>query len=161
MKIRNALPQDAAAILALNEDAVHFLSAMDLSRLEQLQQEAVWHQVVELNGQVVGFVLALREGADYQSANYRWFAGRYAHFLYIDRIVIAEAVRGLGMGAMLYQRVLDYARETRVPYLTCEYDLDPPNPVSEKFHQTFGFEEVGRQQLASGKQVSMQVMQVS
>ncbi len=160
MKIRNALPQDAEAILALNADSVHLLSPMDAARLAHLQQEAVWHQVVELDGKVVGFVLAFREGADYDSLNYQWFAARYPQFLYIDRIVIGEDVRGLGVGGLLYERVLAFAQETGAPLLTCEYDVDPPNPVSEKFHHGFGFEEVGRQRLPNGKSVSLQAMKV-
>jgi len=44
-----------------------------------------------------------------------------------------------------------------VPVVTCEYDVDPPNPGSERFHTRFGFREVGRQVVAGGKKsVSLQ-----
>ena len=37
-------------------------------------------------------------GLDYASENYRWFSARSSDFLYIDRIVLAPRVQGLGLG---------------------------------------------------------------
>lgn len=39
------------------------------------------------------------------------------------------------------------------PVVCCDVNLDPPNPASDSFHAGFGFAEVGRARLASGKQV--------
>jgi predicted GNAT superfamily acetyltransferase len=48
-----------------------------------------------------------------------------------------------------------------LPWVTCEYDIEPPNPASERFHRGFGFTEVGRQSVAGGKkQVSLQAAPV-
>ncbi|MEZ5478989.1 MAG: hypothetical protein R3E95_16365 [Thiolinea sp.] len=45
--------------------------------------------------------------------------------------------------------------------MSCEYDLEPPNPASARFHAGFGFREVGRQTVAGGKkQVSLQVVRL-
>ena len=45
--------------------------------------------------------------------------------------------------------------------MTCEFDLNPPNPASEKFHARFGFHEVGRQRVGAGnKQVSLQLREI-
>jgi predicted GNAT superfamily acetyltransferase len=41
--------------------------------------------------------------------------------------------------------------------VACEYDVEPPNDASARFHARFGFGEVGRQRLAGGKQVSLQM----
>ena len=32
-----------------------------------------------------------------------------------------------------------------LPVVTCEFDIEPPNPVSAGLHATFGFREVGQQ----------------
>ena len=155
--IRDAAPDDFAAILALNADSVHFLSPLSGDQLANLHRQAAYHRVVERHGRIAAFLLVLREGADYDSPNYRWFAQRYPQFLYIDRIVVAADRQGHGLAAMLYDDLLAFAKTTGVETLTCEFDLDPPNPASAKFHARYGFREVGTQWLGGGKkQVSLQ-----
>ena len=155
--IRAAAPADFPAILALNAESVHFLSPLDAPRLQHLHAQAAYHRVVEIDGVVAAFLLALREGADYASPNYRWFAQRYREFLYIDRIVVSTMQQGQGLGALLYEDLFAFARTSGVTRMTCEFDLEPPNPASARFHARFGFREVGTQRLAGGrKQVSLQ-----
>jgi len=155
--LRAAAPADFVRIVALNAAAVQFTSPLDAAHLRQLHAQAAYHRVVDLDGRVVAFLLALREGADYASPNYRWFAQRYAEFLYIDRIVVDAAWHGRGLGARLYEDLFAFARATGVLRVTCEFDLDPPNPASTQFHARFGFREVGTQWLGGGKKrVSLQ-----
>ena len=149
--IRDATPRDFAAILALNEESVHFLSALNAERLEALHRSAAYHKVIDVDGAIAAFLLAFREGAPYDSPNYLWFAERYPHFLYIDRIVVAPAHRGARLGVALYDDILAFAAASRVPWLTCEFDVEPPNPASMKFHARMGFGEVGTQWLGGGK----------
>ncbi|WP_347260281.1 GNAT family N-acetyltransferase [Rudaea sp.] len=159
--IRDAAPRDFSAILALNAESVHFLSALDEDGLHRLHAQAARHRVVEIDGAVAAFLLVLREGADYDSPNYRWFAARHVQFLYIDRIVVAARGQGGGLAAKLYDDLLAFAQTCGVAQLTCEFDLDPPNPASAKFHARYGFREVGRQWLGGGrKQVSLQARSV-
>ena len=159
--IRNATPQDFPAILALNAESVHFLSPLDAPRLQHLHAHAAYHRVVEREGSVAAFLLAFREGADYDSPNYRWFAQRYPRFLYIDRIVVAAAARGLRFGALLYDDILAFAAATNAERLTAEFDLEPANPVSAAFHQRYRFREVGTQWIGGGKkQVSLQMREL-
>ena len=158
MNLRPAQRADFPGILALNEASVHFLSAMSVPRLVHLDREAALHVVIEQEGEVVAFLLAFREHADYDSVNYRWFELRYRSFLYIDRVVVAKDVRARGAGSMLYTRAFLHAAQSGVPVVACEFDVDPPNPASERFHAKFGFGEVGRQSVANGaKLVSLQV----
>jgi hypothetical protein len=157
MILRPAGPADFGAVLALNEESVQFLSPLSQERLEQLDAEAELHSVIESDGAVCAFLLAFREGADYDSVNYRWFQRRYQRFLYVDRVVVSRRMQGRGAGAALYRHVFAHAAATSVPVVTCEYDVDPPNEVSERFHARFGFREVGRQRVAGGsKAVSLQ-----
>lgn len=161
MKPRAARTEDFDAILALNEESLRFLSPLDRTRLAQLDAEAALHQVLELEGEVTAFVLALREGAHYDSVNYRWFLARYPRFLYVDRVVVSSTARGQGLGRALYAAVFEQARADAISFVTAEFDVEPPNPASGKFHASFGFKEVGRQCIAKGsKWVSLQVAKV-
>ena len=156
MRIRPATTADFDAILALNEESVAALSPLTRERLAALDACAALHLVVEDDARVIAFLLALREGAAYDSPNYRWFTQRYERFLYVDRVVVSSAARGRGAGARLYEALFGFAATQSVGLVTCEYDLEPPNPASEKFHARFGFREVGRQRLDGGKLVSLQ-----
>lgn len=159
--IRDATPRDFAAILALNAESVHFLSPLDEARLRHLHTQAAYHRVLEIDGGVAAFLLVLREGADYDSPNYRWFAEHYAQFLYVDRVVVDARHQGRGLAAQLYDDLIEFAEASGVVRLTCEFDLDPPNPASAKFHERRGFCEVGKQWLGGGKkQVSLQARAV-
>jgi len=159
--IRDATASDFPAILALNAESVHFLSPLDEARLQRLHAQAAYHRVVEIDGEVAAFLLVLREGADYDSPNYLWFAQRYAQFLYVDRIVVDARRQGQGLAARLYDDLLEFAANSGIAQLTCEFDLDPPNPASAKFHARYGFREVGKQWLGGGKkQVSLQARAV-
>jgi uncharacterized protein len=37
--------------------------------------------------------------------------------------------------------------------VSCEFDVDPPNAVSARFHAKFGFKDVGQQRVAGGKKM--------
>ncbi|HME39274.1 MAG TPA: GNAT family N-acetyltransferase [Steroidobacteraceae bacterium] len=155
--IRESSEADFAALLRLNLESEHFLSPLTLPRLRTLHAQA-WHRrVVCMDGDVQGFLLAFREGADYDSENYRWFAARYTEFLYVDRIVIGAQARGRRFGALLYENLIARARARGLMRITCEFDTDPPNEASRRFHERFGFHEVGSQRVAGGKKaVSLQ-----
>jgi uncharacterized protein len=157
MNIRPAIQADFPSVLALNLESERFMSPLTPARLALLAEQAHLHWVVEDNGSVAAFLLAFREGSAYDSVNYQWFAQRYPHFLYVDRIAVSVQAQGRGLGALLYEAVFAHALSTDTPNVACEYDIDPPNPVSASFHARFGFAEVGQQFLVSGnKSVSMQ-----
>ena len=149
--LRDARREDFAAILALNAESVHFTSALTAERLDALHRSAAYHKVVQIDGDVAAFLLAFRERAPYDSPNYLWFAERYPQFLYIDRIVVAPAHRGAGLGVALYDDIIAFATASGVAWLTCEFDIEPPNPASKQFHARMGFAEVGTQWLGGGK----------
>ena len=156
--IRDATADDHPSILALNLASESLLSPMDAAHLRELETQAACHRVAEADGAVVAFLLALREGADYDSPNYRWFADRYDTCLYIDRVVVAASCHGRGIGRRLYADLFAFARAGGIGTIACEFDLQPPNEASRRFHARMGFHEVGTQWLPGGcKQVSMQV----
>lgn len=155
--IRDAREDDFDRILALNAESVHFLSPLDKPKLRRLHTKAAYHRVVDSDGTISAFLLAFREGAAYDSPNFRWFVKNYRRFLYIDRIVVSPDSRGSGFGGLLYDDIIAFAAASDAERLTCEFDIDPPNPASAKFHARYGFREVGRQWIGEGKkQVSLQ-----
>ncbi len=155
------MPADFETICALNLAEIHYTSAMDLARLEELHALSCYHKVVVLNGQASAFLLAMLSDAPYVNANFAWFAGNYARFIYVDRVVVSAAARGLRLGSLLYEDIFRHARANAIPLVTCEYYIVPPNEPSRRFHEKFGFKERGKQWVAEGtKQVSLQVAEV-
>ncbi len=160
--LRDSTEDDFAALLKLNLESERYLSPLSSARLQALHAQAWYRRVVCLDGAVQGFLLAFREGADYDSPNYQWFAARYTEFLYIDRIVIDAATRGRRLGEWLYEDLFSRARAQGLARIACEFDTDPPNEASRRFHQRFGFREVGSQRVAGGKKaVSLQELLLS
>ncbi|MDB5873627.1 MAG: putative acetyltransferase, superfamily [Ramlibacter sp.] len=151
--IRDAAPADFADIVRINVESEHFLSPLPLERLRLLHSQAAYHRVADSGDGVGAFLLAFREGAAYDSPNYRWFASRYPQFLYIDRVVVSPASQARRWGTLLYEDLFAFARTTGVARVTCEYDVEPPNSVSARFHQKFKFTEVGRQTYGAGNKV--------
>lgn len=90
------------------------------------------------------FLIALAGRAPEIAPNYHWFRERFDRFVYVDRVVVAQAARKRGFGKLLYRDLIDAARACGHRRICCEVNLDPPNPVSDSFHAALGFSEVGR-----------------
>jgi predicted GNAT superfamily acetyltransferase len=65
-------------------------------------------------------------------------------FLYVDRIVVGAAWRRHGLARKLYREVFRQAARRGHRRVVCEVNVQPPNPISDAFHHSLGFEEVGR-----------------
>ncbi|GAB1477210.1 GNAT family N-acetyltransferase [Bacillota bacterium] len=160
--IRRATAADFGSILRMNEESVHFLSPLTEEKLKHLDHECELHLVAETDGEIGAFCLTFREGADYDSVNYLWFQNHYEKFLYVDRVVVDLSARSAGLGKLLYEEVFKHAGATGVPIITAEIDIEPPNPISLRFHEKFGFNEVGKQEIGGGKKVvSLQMARCS
>jgi len=148
--IRNAEVKDYDFVLNLNEVNVEVLSPMPMERMLWLRDMCEMFIVAEVDGKLAAFLMAMREGHPYDSENYVWFSKKYPEFLYIDRIVIDEPYRSIGLGRQLYDCVKNHAEETGVGVVTCEVDTIPYNEASLKFHEAMGFKEVGEQIIRGG-----------
>jgi predicted GNAT superfamily acetyltransferase len=156
--IRPAVPTDFETICALNLAEVQHTSAVDITRLAELNAISCYHRVACLDGIVSAFLIAMCSGSPYKNDNFEWFAKKYARFIYVDRVVVSPGSRGLRLGSLLYADIFSYARSNAIPLVTCEYNLVPPNEASRLFHDKFGFKEQGTQWVANGtKRVSLQV----
>lgn len=157
IKFRPPVQEDTKAIVALNEAVVAVTSPMDDARFQELLDLSDFCIVAEDKGTVVGFVLAMQNGAAYANANFEWFSDRLNKFVYIDRIVIGEGGRGKGLGKQLYDQVSAAAKGNGRLVIAAEMDLVPPNEGSLSFHKKRGFVEIGERTYDTGKVVSMQI----
>ena len=160
-RVREATERDFGAILHLNSEWVHHTSHLDEAALARLHRDSAYHRVVEADGEVVAFLLALREGVDYGSPNYQWFERRGGVFLYIDRVIVDSSYQRGGIARQLYDDLLAFARQTGIRRIVCELDIDPPNEASRRFHDAYGFRELGTQSVAGGrKRVSLRELDI-
>jgi predicted GNAT superfamily acetyltransferase len=153
MNAREIAHADWPAVLELNEASVRELSPLDEARLQYILELAHAALVVEREGEVAAFAIAIAPGTPYDSANYRWFAERYESFLYLDRIAVGTAHRRHGLGALLY----DAMEETARPFgqMVCDVNVRPRNDASLGFHAARGYEDVGRLEHGEVKTVAL------
>ena len=157
--VRELTHADLDVVVEINnagDPAVPVATREELERL--FEMSSYRRAALDSGGNLVGFALALDPGADYDSENYVFFESRFDNHLYIDRIVLADAARGLGLGTALYEDLFAFARAEGRQTVTCEVNLDPPNPGSLRFHRRFGFEDVDTQ-ATKGGQVVVQLLQ--
>jgi predicted GNAT superfamily acetyltransferase len=161
IKIRKANRDDLRHLLELNQSNLPHVGSIIQSDMEHLHSQAIYFRVAEFNGQTAGFLIAFDTEADYASLNFLWFKKHYPAFVYIDRIVIAAEARRKGIARSLYRDLEHFAEERKIPLMACEYNLRPKNDISRKFHQRYGFNEVGTQETENGKKtVSLQIKKV-
>lgn len=138
---------DVARLNAANEPAV---GPLDDDRVSLFLRDATWLVAVDATRDVVGTFVGLREGLDYASPNYRWFAGRHDVFAYVDRIAIDPRVRGTGLADRLYRRWFAAAAAAGVPLACAEVNVRPANPRSLAFHARHGFAAVAEEDRDDG-----------
>ncbi|MFD1714360.1 GNAT family N-acetyltransferase [Amnibacterium flavum] len=155
--LRPLRESDLPEVTALNNSAYPAVPLATESEIAGLVDIASLALVAEEDGAVRGFLVAVDPGAHYDSENYVYFSARAAEltrpFLYIDRIVIGEGARGSGLGRRLYDAVFDRAAGDGRAEVTCEVNIEPPNPQSLAFHARMGFERVGEQPTKGGEVV--------
>jgi uncharacterized protein len=143
--IRPFAAGDEAALLALNESNVPEVGPMSADKLALFARISPFFEVVEIDDQVVGMLIGLTEQqTEYSSPNYQWFSRRHQRFAYVDRIALAPSTRGQGWGPELYRRFEGWAHDNDKPFLCAEVNTVPANPRSMRFHELFGFADVGR-----------------
>jgi uncharacterized protein len=153
--IREAAPADWPAVLALNAESVAALSPLDEARLAKLAAAACYFRVIAQDAEIAAFLLGFRKGADYDSPNFLWFDRNFADFVYVDRVVVAPAFRGRQLADSLYDDFEGFARDRDVSRVTCEVNVEPPNPASLRFHARRGFREIGRLPYGEAKIVAL------
>jgi len=142
---------DRSAMLALNEAHSIETSPLDSGQLHALLDQA-FHIGLRGAGRDA-FLIAFDQDAASASPNFLWFKSRYPRFVYIDRVIVAPRMRGLGLARNLYQELFEAAACAGHAMIGCEVNLQPPNPGSDAFHEALGFGEVGRAAILDGRKV--------
>lgn len=144
VSLRAPTTSDLPALLALNNAHAAELGALSPEAFAHLVAMSFRTRMTEAAD---AFLVALEQGAPYDSPNYRRFSERFERFTYIDRVAVAASARKKGLGRALYEDLIAAAVAAGHDILACEVNFDPPNPVSDAFHAHFGFEEIGRARL--------------
>jgi uncharacterized protein len=142
---------DEKAILALNQAHIAETSPLSAAELHALLVQA-FHVGLCDEGRDA-FLIAFDQDAISASPNFQWFKSRYKRFVYVDRVVVAPHKRGLGLARKLYEDLIAAAAQAGHALIGCEVNVEPPNPVSDAFHEALRFSEVGRASLMSGKKI--------
>lgn len=136
-----------AEALALNNAHASELSWLTPEELAAMLAQACHARVI---GHVEALLIAFDQDAAYDSPNFLWFRARYPRFVYVDRIVVAEAARGRGHARRLYADLFAAAAKAGHARVVCEVNADPPNPASDAFHTALGFTTVGEAVIQDG-----------
>jgi uncharacterized protein len=147
MTTRPYTPSDLPALYAINQASTPGVGHEDSAEgLERWIDLATCLVATDAVGAPLGFITLIEPGTlAYDSANLRWFEAWQAEqgcdLLYVDRIAISEAARGLGLGKRLYEAAFDIASGRQ--WLGAEVNTDPDNPGSHRFHARMGFVSIG------------------
>ena len=133
---------DIDAMWAINEQGLPGTGKVSKKEIVQLLEFSSLSVGAYDQGELVGFVVCLPPKTAYGSLNYAWFNEHYESFVYVDRIAVSEENRNKGVGSALYDHVVSYSKQHGAP-VAAEVNREPPNPGSMRFHNRFGFEEVG------------------
>jgi predicted GNAT superfamily acetyltransferase len=155
-EIENLDGSSLAAALSLNNDHAKETSLQDRASLAALIDMAFYAR--GLDGGATALLIALDHHAAYDNPNFNWFRRRLAEsandkFIYIDRVIVANEARGLGIARRLYLDLFDHAERAGHCRIVCEVNLEPPNPASDAFHATMGFIEIGQAAIHGGSKV--------
>ncbi|MER2177373.1 MAG: GNAT family N-acetyltransferase [Stenotrophomonas maltophilia] len=146
--IRDVREHELDSVLALNNNAGLAILPLDAARLRLFYESAEYFRVAERDGNLAGFLIGFGSDSQHDSSNFAWFKQQLdTKFFYIDRIVVASRRRGGGVGRAFYADAQSYA-ELRYPQLTCEVFLDHGADAALLFHGSFGFREVGQNNMA-------------
>lgn len=155
LTMRRCQPSDGVAIQAINLAGAPGVSPLTDAELAALADGSVRCWVAEDAGQVVGYLITYTNSDPYDGEEFAWFQQRVPTFLYIDQVAIASSHRRRGVGATLYRQAAEDAHTTGLESLTCEVNLDPPNPTSLAFHQELGFVNIGELHTGDGRYVTL------
>ena len=151
-KIDQATKDDLDFILYLNQESVPAVSNSDIEMMDHFLKISEYFKVFKINNELIGFLIALLPGKDYNSVNYKWFHNKYDSFIYVDRIIINKSYQNQGYGTIFYDDLINSTKSKSMD-IACEINIKPYNEKSIKFHKKYGFNEVGRKDIDSNKSV--------
>ena len=153
--IRDVEEKDLNQVLVLNEAVVPAVNSVSLDKMRWFAAHASYFRVAILDDRIGAFLVGFRPGTGYDSENYLWFCDNYDDFGYIDRVAVANHARRHGLGTAMYDDFRAFLPK-EAGIMTCEIYTDPPATTSMRFHQNYGFVQVGTQKNNNGtKEVAL------
>jgi len=153
--IRDARLDEFPEILRINAESSPGVTGLTGPDLTSLTGRSALLWVAVANRTVAGYLIAFLSSASYDGEEFIWFSKQMQGFVYIDQLALAEPYRRRGVGRALYAALEQWASGFACRSLSCEVNIDPPNPVSLAFHVSYGFAEVGRMRTADGRYVAL------
>jgi uncharacterized protein len=147
IKDLHADPSVRDGLLQINNSSARETSMLTREKLDRMISLARVATFIEPSA---AFLLAFAENDEFDGGHFLWFRSRFDKFLYVDRVVVSEDRRRLGLGRVLYADLFKRAEELGHRSVVCEVNLQPPNPISDRFHAAQGFAEVGRATIENG-----------
>jgi predicted GNAT superfamily acetyltransferase len=138
-------------LLALNNAHQTETGFLEIEELTSMMAKAFYCEYSGEGGDAL--LITFDQDANYASPNFLWFKSRYDRFVYVDRIIVALHARGQGLARQYYETLFARAAAAGHSRVTCEVNLDPPNPGSLAFHAALGFVPCGETLLGNGKTV--------
>lgn len=161
-KLREVTISDLEKIRTINEEAIPAVNTVSLDEFKWFLKRSIYFKVsLNEDEQVCGFLLVLPTGLEYESLNYKWFSDKFSDFAYIDRIAVKDEFRGKGIGKSLYVD-LEKSVMKDIKRIACEFNINPPNLVSKKFHEGLAYKRVGTQLTENEtKEVSLMIKEIN
>lgn len=135
------------ALLHLNNASARETSLLTPERLDHLMRSARFALFIP---PAIALLIAFEDTDSYDGRHFLWFRGRPGRFLYIDRVVVSNERRRHGLARLLYEDLFRRAARLGHSRIVCEVNVEPPNPVSDQFHEALGFAEIGRATFTDG-----------
>jgi predicted GNAT superfamily acetyltransferase len=136
--------QDCVAALQLPcADFVELLQACHL-RLEDTAE-----------GALRAFALGMSSHLPQAHFSLHWFLMRFENFLFLERLVVAPALRRKGLASALLERTLQWSRNEGLTMLCCQVHDRPANREAQAFVLSQGFKAIESVMLPSRDIVTM------
>ncbi len=140
-------------IYILNQDLTPMVGSLNSSNeLKDLIDMSSHSFYIEKKGELVAFIVCLRENSIYKSQNYIHFDKKYERFLYIDRVGVKKKHDNKGIGTYLYEHIFNINDENGLR-ICAEVNIEPKNEISLRFHQKMGFKETSEKTINSDYKV--------
>ncbi len=139
LTIRRPTDKDLCFLTRCNNSEAKWVGVEEPSFFKQYMDLPNFN-IVDIDGDSAGFLMAMGPKVDYDSKNFLWFKERIPNFIYIDRVIVNGGFRKRGIASALYEDL--FYKNSHVP-MVCEVAIRPLNADSVPFHEGLGFKSMG------------------